>query len=47
MHGTGKLMFPTGEIIETTWEKGYRHGDGIITDKLGKKSEVIYYYDLE
>lgn len=47
MHGKGTLLLTSGEIIDTTWDKGYRHGDGTITDKLGKKQHVVYYYDLE
>ena len=46
MHGKGKLELPSGEIIETEWVKGQKLGDGF-TNKNGKRSAVIYYYDLE
>ena len=38
MDGRGTLMLATGETIETTWENGYRHGDGTITYKDGTRA---------
>ena len=47
MHGKGMLYLTDKTIIEATWENGYRHGNGIITDADGIKSTVEFYKDLE
>jgi hypothetical protein len=37
MHGQGELFLTDGKQIQTTWTFNFRHGEGFIIDKLGKK----------
>ena len=47
MHGQGILYLNNGDRIETTWDKGYRHGVGVIVNCSDVRSEVVYFKDLE
>ena len=39
---------PNGDIIDTCWENGARHGKGFITKKKnGQRVEVLYYKDMK
>ncbi len=43
MHGNGKLTHTDGTIIQTSWEKGKKHGIGVIKKpKIGKEIKTVF-----
>ena len=39
-NGPGRLEFPDGTIVESTWVNGKLHGKGLISNKEGKSRQA-------
>ncbi len=40
-------MMKNGHMIQATWDKGIKVGNGIRIDEKGKRLNVIFYHDME
>lgn len=47
MHGAGELMMKNGQMIQGTWDKGLKVGNGVRINEKGKRTNVIFYQDME
>ena len=45
-HGKGKFENSKGEVYEANWKYDRINGRGIYTNKLGEKTEVVWYNDV-